>query len=208
MEDVLEVYKRPYDPKKPVVCMDEKPYQLLRDSRTPIPASQCSDGVARKDYEYVRNGTCSIFIWAEPLGQKRYAEVKAQRTREDWAKGVRDLLEIHYPDAEKVVLVMDNLNTHTIASLYHTFAPDVALSLASRLELHFTPKHGSWLNVAEIELSVMGTQCLSRRIGDMEELASELAAWQEERNGQCKFVDWRFTTDDARIKLRRLYPVI
>ena len=208
MEEVLEVYKRPYDPNRPVVCMDEKPYQLLCDSRALIPASQCTDGVARQDYEYVRNGTCSIFIWAEPLGQKRYAEVKAHRTREDWAKGVRDLLEIHYPEAEKVVLVMDNLNTHTIASLYHTFTPDVALSLANRLELHFTPKHGSWLNIAEIELSAMGAQCLTRRIGNMEMLASELSAWQEERNGRGKSVDWRFTTEDARIKLRRLYPVI
>jgi hypothetical protein len=208
MEDVLEVYKRPYDPKRPVVCMDEKPYQLLGDSRESIPAKQCFDGIKRSDYEYVRNGTCSIFVWAEPLGQRRVAEVKEHRRRIDWANSVRELLEIHYPDAEKVVLVCDNLNTHTTASLYLAFPPDVALALTRRLEMHFTPKHGSWLNIAEIELSVMSVQCLSRRISDIDVIASELKAWQDARNSERRSVDWRFKTEDARIKLKRLYPVI
>jgi hypothetical protein len=138
MEDVLEVYKRPYDPKRPVVCMDEKPYQLLGDSRKPIPAGQCADGIKRSDYEYVRNGTCSIFVWVEPLRQRRVVEVKEHRTRIDWANSVRELLCVHYPDADKVVLVCDNLNTHTTASLYLAFPPDVALALVKRLEMHFT----------------------------------------------------------------------
>ena len=208
MEDVLEVYKRPYDPLFPVVCMDEKPYQLLGDSRDPIPAAQCVDGIERKDYEYVRMGTCSIFIWSEPLGQSRQVKVSERRTRIDWAKGVRELLCVHYPDALKVILLMDNLNTHTIASLYEAFPPVEALSLAKRLECHYTPKHGSWLNVAEIELSVLSKQCLRRRIADIDSLASELSAWQDQRNGSAAQIDWRFTTEDARIKLKRLYPVI
>jgi len=207
MEDVLAVYERPYDENMPVVCMDEKPYQLLDDVREPLPMES---GVARReDSEYQRNGTCSIFIFTEPLSGRRYAEASAQRTKKDWAHHIRWLLNEQYGDAKKIVLVMDNLNTHTISSLYETFQPEEAFRLAQRLEIHFTPKHGSWLNIAEIELSAMAAQCLGeRRIPDMEILNKELAAWHIRRNQSQKGVDWQFTTKDARIKLKRLYPVV
>lgn len=206
MEDVLEVYHRPYNARKPVVCMDEKPYQLLGESREPLPAKP--GVVAREDSEYIRNGTCSIFIFTEPLAGIRHAEVSRQRTRIDWARNVETLLEEYYRDAEKVVLVMDNLNTHAISSLYEAFPAEKALKMAQRLEIHYTPKHGSWLNIAEIELSAMEIQCLSRRIDSMEKLASEIKAWQTNRNNAKKSVNWQFTTKDARIKLHSLYPII
>ena len=207
MEDVLAVYARPYDPQKPVVCMDEKPYQLLDHSREPLPMQP---GYAEKvDYEYVRHGTCSIFVFTEPLNGWRHTEALPRRTKKDWAHKIQWLLDEQYPDVDKVVLVEDNLNTHTISSLYEAFQPEEAFRLAQRLEMHFTPKHGSWLNIAEIELSAMATQCLGeRRISDIETLNTELSAWHTERNQTQIGVDWHFTNDDARIKLKRLYPAI
>ena len=177
MEDVLGVYARPYDPAFPVVVMDEKPLQLLADARAGTPAAP--ERVAREDSEYIRCGTCSIFVWAEPLRGWRRAYAESTRTRIDWAHGVEHLLNVDYPDADKVVLVMDNLNTHSIASLYEAFPPEKAYALAGRLEIHHTPKHGSWLNIAEIELSCLTKQCLGRRIADLAVLDSELAAWAE-----------------------------
>jgi hypothetical protein len=204
MEDVLSVYARIYDPMRPVVCMDEKPYQLLAHARDPIPATPGRD--LREDSEYVRHGTCSIFVWVEPLAGWRRVEALARRTRLDWAGQVKAMLTVDYPEAEKVVLVMDNLNTHNIASLYEAFEPAEAFALAQRLEIHHTPKHGSWLNIAEIELSALTRQCLDRRISDLDVLNVELAAWQAATNADQRQVDWQFTTDDARIKLRHLYP--
>lgn len=204
MEEVLEVYQEPYDPQCPVICMDEKPFQLLDEVRQPIPMKPAKP--QRKDSEYERNGTCSIFIFTEPLAGWRHVDVKSRRTRIEWAEQVKALLDEHYPHAPKIKLVMDNLNTHSIASLYQAFDPQTALRLAKRLEIHYTPKHGSWLNIAEIELSVMARQCLGRRIPSMAELSSELAAWECARNQSQKGVDWQFSTNDARIKLKRLYP--
>ena len=204
MEDVLAVYARAYDPTRPVVCMDEKPYQLLAHARAPIPATAGRD--LRVDSEYVRCGTCSIFVWVEPLAGWRRVNALPQRTRADWAGQVKHLLTVDYPDAEPVVLVMDNLNTHGIASLYEAFEPAEAFELAQRLEIHHTPKHGSWLNIAEIELSALTRQCLDRRISDLDTLNTELAAWQAATNADQRQVDWQFTTHDARIKLRHLYP--
>jgi len=205
MEDVLAVYARPYDPTRPVVCMDEKPFQLLGQVRDPLPAQPGKD--ACEDSEYVRCGTCSIFVWTEPLRGWRRVHALAQRTKIDWAGQVKQLLTVDYPDAETVVLVMDNLNTHSIASLYDAFTPDEAFTLAQRLEIHHTPpKRGSWLNIAEIELSALSRQCLDRRISDLDTLNAELAAWQHAINTEQRQVRWQFTTDDARIKLRHLYP--
>jgi len=206
MEDVLAVYARPYDKNRPVVCMDEKPYQLLCEKREPLPIKK---GVLQKeDFEYKRNGTCSIFIFTEPLDCWRYVKASQQRTKKDWAAWIKWLLDKQYPKKEKVVLVMDNLNTHTISSLYETFPPNEAFRLAQRLEIHYTPKHGSWLNIAEVELSAMATQCLGqRRIPDLKILNAELAVWHTKRNQSQKSVDWQFKTTDARIKLKRLYPV-
>ena len=204
MEDVLEVYHRPYDPGVPVVCMDEKPYQLLGHARDPIPARPGHD--LKEDSEYVRHGTCSIFVWAEPLAGRRRVDARPRRTRIDWAAEVDQLLTVDYPHAQRVVLVMDNLNTHTLGSLYEAFEPAKARALASRLEIHHTPKHGSWLNIAEIELSRLTRQCLVRRIDDLDLLNAELAAWQAATNADQRQVDWQFTTSDARIKLRHLYP--
>jgi hypothetical protein len=207
MEDVLEVYSRPYDPARPVVCMDEKPYQLLSEAREPILAEP--GGVEKVDSEYKRRGTCSIFIFAEPLAGWRYVEAFERRTKIDWAQRVKWVLDNQYPDAEKVVLVMDNLNTHVISSLYEAFPPEEAFRLAQRLEIHYTPKHGSWLDIAEIELSALAAQCLgNRRIPSIEILNKELLAWETRRNANHKGVDWHFTTADARIKLKRLYPAI
>jgi hypothetical protein len=204
MEDVLAVYARPYDPHRPVVCMDEKPYQLLGQARDPIPAGPGRD--RREDNEYVRHGTCSIFVWVEPLHGWRHVDAQPRRTKLDWARQVERLLTHDYPDAETVVLVMDNLNTHTIGSLYETFEPAKAFDLAQRLEIHHTPKHGSWLNIAEIELSALTRQCLDRRIDNLDTLNTELTAWQHHTNTDHRQVDWQFTTADARIKLRHLYP--
>jgi len=206
MEDVLAVYARPYDENKPVICMDEKPYQLLDDARETLAAGQGKP--KREDFEYERKGTCSIFLFAEPLGGWRHSEAFSRRTKIDWAHRIRWLLDGQYPEAEKVVLVMDNLNTHTISSLYEAFPPAEAFRLAQRLEIHYTPKHGSWLNIAEIELAAMAAQCLGRRIPDLQILNTELAAWHTQRNKKQKGVDWQFTTSDARIKLKRLYPLI
>ena len=206
MEDVLEVYHRPYDPSIPVVCMDEKPYQLLGHARAPIPARPGHD--RKEDSEYVRHGTCSIFVWAEPLAGRRRVDARPRRTRIDWAAEVDQLLTVDYPNAQRVVLVMDNLNTHTLGSLYEAFEPAKARALAERLEIHHTPKHGSWLNVAEIELSRLTRQCLARRVDDLDLLNAELAAWQAATNADQRQVDWQFTTSDARIKLRHLYPQI
>ena len=207
MEDVLTVYSRPYDEDYPVICMDEKPIQLFADARKGFRSK--NGRIEYEDYEYIRNGTASIFLFTEPLNGWRYAHAEEHRTREDWARKIEWLLETQYPSAKKVVLVMDNLNTHTIASLYQTFKPELALKLASRLEIHYTPKHGSWLNIAEIELSALGRQCIgSQRIPDLETLNALLEPWYLNRNRKQRGVDWHFTADDARVKLKRLYPVI
>lgn len=207
MEDVLEVYSRPYDPTRPVVCMDEKPFQLLGEAREPVPMKPGK--VEKVDNEYIREGTCSIFIFTEPLAGWRYAEAFEHRTKKDWARRVKWVLDNQYPNAEKVVLVMDNLNTHVISSLYETFPPEEAFRLAQRLEIHYTPKHGSGLNIAEIELSALAAQCLgNRRISSIEVLNKELFAWESRRNADQNGVDWHFTTADARFKLKRLYPVV
>ncbi len=204
MEDVPAVYARPYDPARPVVCMDEKPYQLLDHVRDPPPARPGHD--ARQDSEYIRCGTCSIFVWTEPLRGWRRVQALSQRTRTDWAGQVKQLLSVDYPDTETVVLVMDNLNTHSIASLYEAFEPQEAFALAQRLEIHHTPRHGSWLNIAEIELSALTRQCLDRRISDLGILNTELSAWQNATNTDQRQVNWQFTTHDARIRLRHLHP--
>ncbi len=204
MEDVLEVYHRPYDARFPQVCLDETSKQLLADARPSLGAA--SGRPARVDYEYRRGGTANLFLACEPLRGRRHVAVTERRTRTDWAHFVKALLDIHYPDAERVVLVMDNLNVHSPGSLYEAFPPAEAKRLADRLELHYTPKHGSWLNIAEIELSVLSRQCLDRRTPDTATLTTEVAAWQERRNAAGGTVNWRFTTDDARIKLKRLYP--
>jgi hypothetical protein len=204
MEDVLEVYHRPYDPAVPVVCMDEKPYQLLGHARDPIPA--CPGHDLKPDSQNGRHGTCSSFAWGEPLAGRRRVDARAQRTRIDWATEIDQLLNVDYPDAQRVVLVMDNLNTHTLGSLYEAFEPAKARALAERLEIHYTPKHGSWLNIAEIELSALTRQCLTRRIDDLDILNTELAAWQAATNDDERQVRWQFTTTDARIKLHHLYP--
>jgi hypothetical protein len=206
MEDVLEVYKRPTDPRQPLVCLDEASKQLIGEIRVPLPTRPGE--AARYDCEYVRNGTANVFLAFEPLGGWRHAEVTHSRTRRDWAWFVKDLLDGRYRDAERVVLVMDQLNTHATASLYETFEPPEARRLAERLEIHYTPKHGSWLNMAEIELGVMGRQCIGHRTPDRELLAAQVRAWTAARNRRHSRVDWRFTTSDARVKLKRLYPSI
>jgi len=204
MEDVLETYALPYDPEIPVICMDEQPVQLLGESREPILMRPGQP--AKQDYEYIREGTCSIFVFTEPLASWRHVVASKRRTKQDWALQIRESLEIYYPYAKKIRLVMDNLNTHAISSLYETFPPQVALALARRLEIHHTPKHGSWLNIAEIELSVMTRQCLNRRISTMEALQTQLAIWEADRNIACNYVDWHFSTTNARDKLKWLYP--
>jgi hypothetical protein len=204
MEDVLEVYHLAYDPDYPVVCMDESCKQLIGEVREPIP---CKPGQPeRVDDEYVRNGVAEIFMEVEPLAGKRHVTVTERRTRRDWAMEIKQMLDERYPDAIKVRLVMDNLNTHNVASLYETFEPEVARRLAQRLDIHYTPKHGSWLNMAEIELSVLKGQCLDRRIPDMATMQAEVLAWARDRNNSTKKIEWQFTTSDARIKLKRLYP--
>ncbi|MBE0448582.1 MAG: IS630 family transposase [Actinobacteria bacterium] len=206
MEDILDVYKRPYDPKYPVVCMDEKPKQLISEKRTPIPARP--GRVERFDYEYTRSGVANIFIAFEPLANVRDIKVTKRRTKKDWAKYMQELSDVNYPEAEKIILVMDNLNTHKPASFYETFEPVEAKRLIDRFEFHYTPKHGSWLNMAEIELSVLSRHCLDQRFGDIDILKFQTSAWVSERNIISASVNWQFTTDDARIKLRRLYPSI
>lgn len=204
MEDVLEVYQRDYDPKRPVVCLDETSKQLVAETRQPIPAAP--GRLERVDYEYERHGTANLFLVTEPLVGQRSVTVTERRTAVDFARVIRELVDRTYVDAEKVVLVLDNLNTHKLASLYEAFAPAEARRLAERLEIHYTPKHGSWLNIAEIELGLLSRQCLDRRIGTVEELKQEVRAWQRQRNSACGTVDWQFRTADARLKLKRLYP--
>lgn len=204
MEDVLALYHLPYDPFFPVVCMDESNKQLVGEVQTPIPAAPGQ--VRIEDHEYVRNGVADIFIEVEPLGGRRHIEITQRRTCLDWAKFIKGMLDERYPLVTKVRLVMDNLNTHSTASLYAAFPPEEARRLASRLEIHYTPKHGSWLNIAEIELSALNTQCLKRRIPDIDSLRKAAMAWETERNQRSRKTDWQFTTDLARIKLKRLYP--
>jgi hypothetical protein len=204
MEDVLSLYQRPEDPWRPLVCLDEKPQSLHAEIQEPLP--QEPGQPERYDYEYRREGTANLFLLFAPLSGWRRVKVTAQRTAQDFAAVVQELVDVHYPQAEQIVLVLDNLNTHKLGSLYETFPPAEARRLAAKLEIHYTPKHGSWLNMAEIELSVLERQCLRRRIPDPETLAQETAAWAGERNQRAVQMQWRFTTADARIKLRRLYP--
>jgi hypothetical protein len=204
MEDVLEIYAEPYDPHRPVVCMDETSKQLVGETRAPIAAGR---GRPRRiDYEYERRGTADVFMFTEPLGNLRYAEVTETRTRIDWATQVRDLVDTYYPEATTIRLVMDNLNTHSLGSLYEAFPPEEARRIATKLEIHHTPKHGSWLNIAEIELRALTVQCLNRRISDEDTLRREVQAWENQRNSAGGRVDWQFKADDARIHLKHLYP--
>lgn len=205
MEQVLDVYRRPYDALYPVVCMDESPRQLIRETRTPLPAQR--GRAARYDYEYERCGVACVFLAVEPLSGQRRVRVMERRTRTDWSYFLRDIAR-HWPQAETITLVMDNLNTHEPGSLYETFRPEVAKTLWDRFEFLYTPKHGSWLNMAEIELNVLIRQCLDRRIDNIQEMRSQVAAWETQRNNTQSGIDWQFTTPDARIKLRRLYPTI
>ena len=206
MEDVLDVYQRPYNPKRPMVCLDETSKQLIGETRIPVTASPGQP--ARYDYEYKRNGVANLFMIFEPLIGKRRVKVTERRTKIDWAYCVREMVDLIYPDAEQIVLVMDNLNTHNKSSLYEAFEPAEAKRIADKLEIHYTPKHGSWLDMAEIELGILSRQCLSRRIENMEQLENEALAWEKNRNAKKDKVDWQFTTADARIKLKKLYPSI
>ncbi len=206
MEDVLDVYERASDARFPVVGMDETSVQLIGETRMPVPAAPGFP--ARVDYEYERHGVANVFLWVEPLAGRRHVQVTTRRTKADWASFIRDLVDGHYPMAERVVLVLDNLNTHVGSALYETFPAAEARRLRAKLELHYTPKHGSWLNVAEIELSVLSRQCLRRRIPTREQLANEIAAWETRRNARHATIAWQFTTTDARIKLRHLYPAL
>ena len=204
MEDVLDVYHAPYDPLFPLVCMDESNKQLVGEVHDPLAPAPGRGQII--DHEYVRNGVAEIFLEVEPLTGRRHVEITAHRTRKDWAAFIKGMLDERYPQATQVRLVMDNLNTHSAASLYEAFEPEEARRLSRRLAIHFTPKHGSWLNVAEIELSALNSQCLNRRIPDIDLMRKEVAAWELDRNNRAAAIDWRFTTEDARIKLKRLYP--
>ncbi len=204
MEDILTLYKLPYDPDVPLICMDETSKQLTKEIRRGLDARPGK--LECYDFEYERNGVRNLFMFYEPFGGWRHVSVTARRTKIDWAHEIKELLCEHYPYARRVILVMDNLNTHTAASLYEAFPPDEARSLYDRLEIHYTPKHGSWLNIAEIELRVLIGQCLNRRIPDAETLKREVSRWKSERNKVNARVDWQFTTEDARIKLKMLYP--
>ena len=206
MEDVLDLYCLAYDPEIPLVCMDEQPLQLIKEIKEPLPMQPGE--TLKYDYEYERNGAANNFMFTEPLGSWRKVNIRERKTMIDWAHEIKELLDIDYPNVKKVRLVCDNLNTHKIASLYEAFEPQEARRLAQRLEIHYTPKHGSWLNVAEIELSVLTNQCLRRRIPDLQTLKNETKSWERDRNANQKSIDWQFITDDARIKLKRLYPQI
>jgi hypothetical protein len=206
MEDVLDIYKQPYDSKRPVFCMDETSKQLIKETRASIPASPGES--LRYDAEYERNGTCNIFLSCEPLKGKRTTKVTDQRKKTDWACFIKELVDNDYPSADKIVLVMDNLNTHAGSSLYEAFEPADAKRILDKLEIHYTPKHGSWLNMAEIELSHLSRQCLDRRIPDKETFIREISEWNKQRNAEEAIIDWQFTTSDARVKLKRLYPVL
>jgi hypothetical protein len=206
MEDTLEVYHRPYDPQRPLVCMDEASKQQVKETRSPLPAKPGEP--ERYDYEYERNGVSTLFMISAPLEGWRHVEVTNRRTAIDWAHRMKELVDIHFPQADKITLVSDNLNTHKPASLYEAFQPDEARRILEKIEWHYTPKHGSWLNMAEIEISVLQRQCLNRRIPDQESLKQEVAAWQKDRNQKDAKINWRFTVNDARIKLKKLYPSI
>ena len=204
MEDTLEVYTRPFDVARPQVCLDEKGLPLVSETRSPLPTTPTQR--TREDFEYKREGAANVFMLYEPLAGRRHALVRERRTALDFAAVIKTLCDELYPQAEKIVLVMDQLNTHSTASLYEAFPPAEARRLARKLEIHHSPKHGSWLNMAEIELSALSRQCLRRRVASQEVLAREVAAWQTTRNAAAQKIDWRFTTADARIKLARLYP--
>jgi hypothetical protein len=206
MEDVLDVYHRPPDPLRPVICLDETSRQVLANTREPLPVTPGRP--VRHDPEYERKGVVNCFLVSEPLRGWRHVRLSERRTRIDWAHCIQELSDVHYPQAECIVLVMDHLNTHSPASLYAAFPPAEAKRLADRLEIHYTPKHGSWLNMAEIELSILARQCLNRRLDDRAMMEREVAAWVAARNAAATPIDWQFTTEDARIKLKRLYPVI
>lgn len=206
MEDVLAVYHRPYDVQRPLVCFDEGSKQQTKEKRLPLPTQP--GAVAKYDYEYERNGTSNLFVFFAPLESWRHIKVTDQRTMIDWAHCMRDLVDVHFPEAEKIVIVMDNLNTHKLASLYEAFPPAEARRIAEKLEIHYTPIHGSWLNMAEIELSVLHRQCTSARIPDQDTLITQVTAWVGRRNRQQSTVHWQFTTEEARIKLHSLYPTI
>jgi transposase len=206
MEDILNVYQDDYSAQNPLVCMDETGKQLTKETRKPIQAN--SDHVEYYDTEYERNGTANIFMFFNPIEGKRRVDVTDNRTAKDWAQQIKRLVDVDYPDAEKITLVMDNLNTHTGASLYKTFDPQEARRILDKLDFHYTPKHGSWLNMAEIEFSILGRECLDRRIPDKPALINEVNAWTEERNSKGSKIIWRFKNEDARIKLKRLYPLI
>ena len=206
MEMVLDVYKMPYNEAIPVVCMDESPKQLIKETRIPLARIPGND--AKEDFEYERCGVVNIFMANEPLSGKRFVKVTEQKTKKDWALFIKEIADVHYPLAEKIRLVMDNLATHKAAALYDTFAPDEAKRIWDRFEFIYTPKHGSWLNMAEIELNVLMKQCLSRRIGEMDTIKHEVNAWQDDRNNKNATINWQFTNDKARIKLKRLYPTI
>lgn len=205
MERVLDVYKRPFDPLHPVICMDESPKQLISEIKAPKNVSQGKP--AKHDYEYRRCGVCNIFLACEPLAGKRFIKIKERRTKQDWALFLKEIAE-QYKEAEKITLVLDNLNTHGPGSLYETFPPEQAKAIWDRFEFIYTPKHGSWLNVAEIELNVLHGQCLNRRIDNIETVIQEVSAWQNARNNKEAQVNWQFTAEDARIKLHRLYPTV
>jgi hypothetical protein len=206
MEDVLDVYKRPYDPRRPMICFDERPKQLVGEVRRPIPAAPGKP--VRYDYEYKRNGVANLFMMFEPLAGKRYVKVTDRRTKKDWAWCIRELVDKIYPQVDGIVLIMDNLNTHKKASLYEAFQPAEAKRIADKLDIHHTPKHGSWLNMAEIEISILGRQCLAERMENVRHLETEATVWAEDRNVKCAKVNWQFTSPDARIKLKNLYPLI
>lgn len=204
MEDILEVYQRPYDPLQPLVCMDEMSKPLIAETRVPLPMTQ---GQPEKyDYEYERKGVNNVFMVFEPLTGERHVSVTDHRTKVDWAKCIKDIVDSQYPEAAKITVVMDNLNTHKPSSLYQAFSPEEARRLLNKLEFHYTPKHGSWLNMAEIEFSVLSRQCLDCRIPDQATLKQKVTEWEQVRNGRAVKADWQFKTEDARIKLKRLYP--
>lgn len=205
MEDILDLYAEPYDPRYPVVCFDEVSFQLISEICQPLPMQPGQP--ERYDYEYRREGTCNLFLFLQPLAGWRHVKVTLQRTKQDFAYCMKDLVDIHLPEANKIKVVLDNLNTHTPASFYETFHAEQARHLTRKLEFHYTPKHSSWLNMAEVEISVLYEQCLDRRLGQVQLVESEVAAWEDERNARKATIDWRFTVTKARDKLKRLYPV-
>lgn len=206
MEKVLDVYKRPYRADYPVICMDESPKQLIEELREPIAMKPGRE--SRVDYEYIRNGVVNLFMVNEPLGGKRWVEVTETKTKKDWAMFIKTIADQQYPKAKKITLVLDNFITHTTGSFYETFEPEEAKRLADRFEFIYTPKHGSWLNMAEIELHVLNGQCLNRHINSMKKIKEQVRAWQKQRNNKSRKINWQFTNKDARIKLKRLYPSI